>query len=313
MSTSKLVSVIIPTFNRRELLESAIQSVLNQTYSNLEVLVIDDCSNDDTSNYINSIEDTRVQYYRNRKTLFAPQCRNVGILKAKGEFIAFLDDDDIWLPNKLEHQIPLFEDNSVGLVYSSISLFYEDYNISYDTTPQKEGRIYKDMLIKNYIGGTVSVVIRKKSLEALNTEEMFDLNFPAREEYDLWIRLSKTCKVKYVSEPLVVAYYRNNISRISTNVNNYIQAIEILNNKYSEELQKMLTPDDQKERLYFQQFFLGSQAIKIGNSRLARKYFFKAIKLNISVKAITSYLISLLGAKAVIVSRIYFDKIKSTR
>ncbi|NQV50334.1 MAG: glycosyltransferase family 2 protein [Candidatus Marinimicrobia bacterium] len=308
MSDPKLVSVIIPTFNRRALLEQAIQSVLNQTYINIEVMIIDDCSTDDTASYVQSISDTRVRYFRNEQTLFAPESRNVGILKAEGDFIAFLDDDDKWLPTKLERQIPLFDDEAIGLVYSSITLFYEDYNFSYNTTPQMEGAIYKDMLIKNYIGGTVSVVVRKEHLNSLGSQTFFDLDFPAREEYDLWIRLSRICQVKFVSEPLVVAYYRNNISRISSDVSNYERAITLLNSKYAEIITRNLTEAEIQTRIFNQNFFLGSQSIKIGNPKLARKYYFRAFMGKKSPKALVSFILSFFGAKIVIMSKYYFDK-----
>ena len=310
MKNELLVSVIIPTHNRKNLLKKAINSVLNQTYQNFEIIIVDDCSTDGTKDYVLSLKDGRIKYFRNEKNLYAAASRNVGIRNSNGEFIAFLDDDDEWFPQKLEKQIPLFENEKVGIVYSSITLFFEAYNFSYDTNPIVRGNVYKDMLIKNYIGGTVSVIVRKKALQELISSIWFNPDYPAREEYDLWIRLTKNWQVDYVREPLVQAYYRKNCNRISSDVNNYVKGIELLNTNYLKETEKLLTKKEKMKRNSIQQFFLGSQAIKLGNTTLARKYYCKAFRINRNKKAFISYFLCFFGAKAVLNSRYYFDKIK---
>jgi len=149
-----LVSVIIPTYNRKALLDIAINSVLNQTYQNFEIIIVDDNSNDGTDNYINKINHDNIQYIKNKETMYAPKSRNIGISHSKGDLIAFLDDDDEWYPDKLEKQVKLFLDSDVGLVYGGIDLFFEDYKLSYPTSPKLKGAIYKNMLIKNHIGAS---------------------------------------------------------------------------------------------------------------------------------------------------------------
>jgi hypothetical protein len=166
--------------------------------------------------------------------------------------------------------------------------------------------IYKDLLIKNHIGGTVSVVLRRETISDFSEYKYFDSNFKAREEYDLWIRISKKWEADYISEPLVVAYYRNNLNRISTNVDNYISAIKLLNEKYNNEVDILLSDKKKIERLFFQNFFLGSQAIKINNSKLARKYYLKAFKFRKSIKLLIIYLVSFFGAKFILKLRYYF-------
>ena len=102
-----LISVVIPTYNRKHLLQKAIASVLNQTYSNFELIVVDDCSTDSTEHFMKSLSDKRIRYIKHEKTKHASASRNTGIQLSKGEFIAFLDDDDRWLPTKLEKQLKL--------------------------------------------------------------------------------------------------------------------------------------------------------------------------------------------------------------
>ena len=309
MKSDCLVSVIIPTHNRKDLLKISINSVLNQTYQNIEIIVVDDFSTDGTKDFILSLRENRIRYFKNETNLYAAESRNIGIKYSKGEFIAFLDDDDEWLPEKLEKQIPLFNNDQVGIVYSSINLFFETYNFSYKTVPTKKGYIYKSLLIKNYIGATPSVMVRKQAIKDIKDHKFFNSIFPAREEYDLWIRISKNWEIDYVKEPLVKQYYRNDIKRISTNINNYVNAINLLNLEYDTEVKQMLTEKEQRMRLFFQQFFMGSQAIKIGNSKLARKYYLSAFKIDRKLKAIISYVLSFFGARIVIISRYYFDRI----
>ncbi|RLF83553.1 glycosyl transferase, partial [Thermococci archaeon] len=103
------VSVIIPTYNRANLLKRAIASVLNQTFTDFELIVVDDASPDNTPEVVRSINDGRIRYVRLKKNSGGPVARNTGIRKARGRFIALLDDDDEWLPNRLELQIKKFE------------------------------------------------------------------------------------------------------------------------------------------------------------------------------------------------------------
>ena len=114
-----LVSVIIPTRNRVEMLCRAVNSVLSQTFDNLECIVVDDESHDNTEKVINSFEDDRLKYFRHEKNKGASAARNTGIRQSQGEFIAFLDDDDEWLDEKLEKQVNLLENlpSKYGMVY----------------------------------------------------------------------------------------------------------------------------------------------------------------------------------------------------
>src|ERR1700737_4457090 len=114
------VSVIIPTYNRAELLRSAIISVLTQIFQDFEVIVVDDASRDNTQNVVHSFNDRRIRYIRNGMNKGDAVARNVGITNSSCEYIAFLDDDDEWLPEKLEKQINLLENSSpnVGVVHT---------------------------------------------------------------------------------------------------------------------------------------------------------------------------------------------------
>ncbi len=303
-----LVSVIIPTYNRRNLLDNSIKSVLNQTYKNFEIIIIDDNSNDGTYEYIKKINHDKIQYIKNKETMYAPRSRNIGISHSKGDLIAFLDDDDEWYPNKLEKQIKLFQDSDVGLVYGGIDLFFEDYSLSYSTSPELKGDIYKNMLIKNYIGATPSVVIRRDILNNVCSKEneYFDPSFPARQDYDLWVRITEKCNVDFVRKPVLKQYYRNSIKRISSNVDNHIKAHHLLDQKYKFSIESILSSSDKKERLISQYLFLGAQSIKINKRKLATKYYLEAFKIKRDIKSLIMYFVSFFGPKLMIKLRSWF-------
>lgn len=302
-----LISVIIPTYNRCRLLEKAIESVLLQTYKKFEIIIIDDCSTDKTEELIKGFKDDRIKYYRNETSLYAAASRNRGIQKSSGEFISFLDDDDMWMPEKLEKQINKFKNNqNLGLVYGGVKIIFENQNLTYINQPKVSGDIYKKMLIKNHIGVTPSVLIKRS---VFNKIGLFDTTFPAREEYDLWIRIAKEYEIDYVDEPLLISYVRINLDRISSNLNNYIEANNLLNEKYQVEINNNLTYKEISIRLAEQKSLLGAQAIKINNKKLAIRYFWHSMKKKPSLKTFLTMCVSLFGFKATIIARKIYGKI----
>ena len=114
------VSVIIPTYNRAEFLRLAITSVLNQTFQDFEIIVVDDASEDHTHEVMNNLNDKRIKYIRHEVNKRVSAARNTGVLHSSGDYIAFLDDDDEWLPSKLQRQVALLEDSTstCGGVYT---------------------------------------------------------------------------------------------------------------------------------------------------------------------------------------------------
>ena len=119
MNNQPLVSIIMNCYNGQQYLKEALNSVLKQTYQNWELIFWDNCSEDRSSLIFEEFNDNRFKYFLANKHTTLYQARNLAIQKSNGSFVAFLDTDDMWLPNKLEKQIPLFDDNSVGLVYGN--------------------------------------------------------------------------------------------------------------------------------------------------------------------------------------------------
>lgn len=200
--TPGLVSVIVPVYNRENLVGKTIESILDQTYPNIEVIAINDGSTDGSLDVLT--------FYANRypeKIVIVDQqnagqvrARNNGMQYARGEYIAFLDSDDTWERQKLAKQLPLFKGN-VGLVYCGIHEIDADDRVL-NTVPCEAGMrgdIYQQLLIKNRMtGGTV--VVSRKAIEAVGC---FDETFQAAENWDLWIRIAHLFAVEYVNEPLL--------------------------------------------------------------------------------------------------------------
>ncbi len=113
-----LVSIIMPSWNTEKFIAETIQSVIDQTYTNWELLIVDDCSSDNTDKVVASFKDNRIKYFHNEKNSGAALTRNKALREAQGEWIAFLDSDDLWMPEKLEHQIEFMKKNGYSLSFT---------------------------------------------------------------------------------------------------------------------------------------------------------------------------------------------------
>lgn len=200
-----LVTTVIPTHNRAHFLERSIRSVLNQTYRNIELIVVDDCSTDDTESLIGTIADDRLRYIKLETKAGAPAARNVGVQEARGSYIAFQDSDDEWLPEKLELQMGLLHSASpaVGLVYSKfnklkngqLSCFPDDIFL-----PQ--GKILASLLKGNLVG-TPTMVVR---CECFSTLGLFDEKLKRFQDWEFVIRAAASYEFCAIDQPLVTVY-----------------------------------------------------------------------------------------------------------
>lgn len=205
-NTPPQVSIIIPTYNRRHVIQRALKSILEQTYQDFEIIIIDDCSSDNTEHVISPIRDSRIKYMRLDKQKGAAFARNVGIREAQGCYIGFADSDDEWHSFKLQKQIDYLmkSDGQTGLVYSSVwrvkdgckRLFPAECR--HNTVPMY---IHEKLLYRNFI--TIHVLLRRECLEKAG---LFDENLPRLQDWDLWLRISKYYKVGFLPEPLATVY-----------------------------------------------------------------------------------------------------------
>jgi len=195
------VSVIIPTYNRGALLRRAIESVLNQSFDDFEVLVIDGAMSESTRELVRSFGDGRLRYVPQQGKGIA-NARNLGVLKARGEFIAFLDDDDRWRMDKLERQLEAFRElpRDYGLIYTAFTYYYlEREKVLGIKHPKASGNVYRHLL-KDNITGTSTIMVRR---ECFKRAGLFRENFPTCEDWDMWLRMSRICRFGAIDEPLV--------------------------------------------------------------------------------------------------------------
>lgn len=207
MSTP-LVSVVIPTYNRKEFLQEAINSVVNQTYSNIEIIVVDDGSH---TNYAETIckQFTNCYYYKKENGGIS-SARNFGIEKTTGEFIAFLDDDDVWRTYKIKEQLNAFKEHwDVDLVHSSVEVIDVDGNLTGSVIAAAKNKAHKrsGYVFWNALGSWMvkspTPLIRRKVFES---NLRFDETLKASEDLDFYNRFFYWHKIFYISKPL--AFYR---------------------------------------------------------------------------------------------------------
>ncbi len=195
------VSIIMNCFNGSDYLKNSLKSVIEQTYQNWELIFWDNQSTDNSAKIFLSYNDNRFKYFLSKEHTPLAEARNLAIKNSVGELIAFLDVDDFWLPEKLESQIKLFDDKSVGLSYSNFYLYFQDKKhskISYSKI-QPSGFIINKLLI-NYNIAFLTVILRKQAYEDLN--EKFNPKFSVIEDLDIILRISLEWKIKYLNSPL---------------------------------------------------------------------------------------------------------------
>jgi len=224
---NSLVSVIIPTYNRLELLKRAIESVKNQSYSNMEIIIIDGSTNNETQLFLE--HNNQLTYIKNKKN-HSNVLRNIGINASNGKLLAFLDDDDTWESTKIEKQVKIFKNNNISLCYTGKNIIDKNENkIKYSYKKPKFNSILNAIMWDNFIGSTSSIMINQKTINAIG---MFDENLPALQDYDLCIRICEKFNVLGIDEPLVNYYYNYSKKQISEININFNLASQIINDKY---------------------------------------------------------------------------------
>lgn len=260
-----LVSVVIPTFNRAHLIRRALDSVLAQTYKNLDIIVVDDASTDDTEVVIRSYEDSRIRYVRLEHNRGGSAARNVGLRLSKGEYIAFLDSDDEWVADKVRRHLDVFQAHpECHIVYSAVKTVYPDGSVFVRHLDGPEGRIFDRLMVRNVVGPTSAFVIKRECFERVGG---FDESLPSSQDYDLWLRLAKHYQFKKISEPLVVYHWHGN--QISTNMEAKWRGMLAILEKYRDDLR--MYPFAHAEKHYrLGRFLLNHGHMSEGRRHLAR-------------------------------------------
>jgi glycosyltransferase involved in cell wall biosynthesis len=233
MKKSHFFTVVIPTYNRADLVKETIESVLSQTFKDFELIVVDDHSSDNTKEIVESFNDKRIIYALNDRRKGASGARNTGIFMANGSWVAFLDSDDIWLPEKLEMVYSKIQqsDETVGLIYNGLAYYDFDKNREVKVVvPAKEGYVQSDLFISNFIGTYSVVTIQTELLLRVNG---CDETIYHSEDTDLYMRILGLCKIAFIDKTLT--YYRyTNTDRLTTkwDQKEKLNAYIMLTNKY---------------------------------------------------------------------------------
>lgn len=212
MNTKPSVSIIMPAYNAEKTISDSIQSVLNQTYTDWELIIINDGSSDSTSSIVGAYPDSRIILLEQQNSGVA-EARNNGIKHARGNMIAFLDSDDLWLETKLEKFMSYAATHHfTGLIYSKMRYFNENPEKSLPYAPWEafhESSPYNNLLLVDYIP-TLTVMVNKRIFDEVG---LFDKNFFGTEDWDMWLRIVKKYPIAFISEEL--SLYRNHESGIS--------------------------------------------------------------------------------------------------
>lgn len=208
------ISIIIPAYNAEKTILATIASVQKQTFTDWELIVINDGSVDKTLEVLNTIKEPRMQVYSYTNGGVSV-ARNLGINHASGEYIAFLDADDLWTPDKLEMQLEALKQNpEADVVYSWAYYLYEQKNLIKPSQPiYFQGDVFADLLIGDFIISCSNCLITKQAIEAVGE---FDPEVPGAADWDYWLRLAKDWQ--FVVVPKYHVYYRFSLESMQSNV-----------------------------------------------------------------------------------------------
>lgn len=301
-----LLSIVIPTYKRSDLLSRAIQSVLKQTYQNVEVLVVNDnISPDDEYSQklyelIDNIKDDRVRLISQPKHINGAAARNAGIKEAKGEYIAFLDDDDYWEPNKVETQLKQFKELGPewGMV-TCLNIIRKGDQIVGATLPYRDGDMFLDVLERRIGIGTGSPLIRRNALDSVG---YFDEALIRHQDLQLFANLTSQYKVKLVKQ------YLHNIETSDGRNRPDPDKLKKIKQEYYSSIKGLLdrlTPSQQRRVMCLNDFETAYALIKCGDKK-------KGLKMGLRVlqSPVTTYLAAERSFRKVLEKKMYKPLLK---
>ncbi len=252
------VSVIVPTFNRASVLPRAIESVLNQTYDDFELIIVDDASTDDTESVVTNFDRDEINYIKLQENKGANAARNRGIHEAHGEFISFLDSDDEYLPHRLETSVNVLKQSSDSIVGVFHSYEYvqdgEIQNISH--VPKKKVEL-KDLISENLIGGLSCTMFRSKVIKEIGG---LDESLPSSQDYDLYLRIAQNYDI--IGIPEILSKYYSNEEGIRDNYDLICEGQDRLLNKH-----KDILSDERISRHHYSRAFYHASKGEISDTQ----------------------------------------------
>ena len=224
------ISVIIPAYNCEKTIQKTIKSVLNQSFADFELIIINDDSQDSTLNIISKIADSRIQIF-SYSHAGGNVSRNCGIKHSVGEFVSFLDADDLWTPDKLMSQYKALQENPEAAVAYSWTDYIDENGefLLFGTHFTANEDVYENLLVTNFLENGSNPLIRREALIELNG---FDESLVAAQDWDMWLRLAR--KFNFVAVPSVQILYRVSANSLSSNLARQEKAcLQVLDKAYS--------------------------------------------------------------------------------
>lgn len=268
--TAVKVTVVIPTYNRADFLAEAVDSVLNQTWKDLEILVVDDGSTDRTREVM-ARYGKRLKYFY-KKNEGPSSARNVGIREAMGTYVAFLDSDDVWDPEKLSIQMEFMRK------HPEIKLVCTD-SCEIDSSESREGKLKRDLmgslfslLYSNSFIRTSTVLMNKACFQEVG---YFDERYQSAEDYDVWLRVARRYPIAYLSRPLV--RYRKHEGNVSHDkITLRRNALSVLEAHYDP---KEISARTYRTRMSNLHLYFGRAYLRLGDTEMARRSFDRSLRL----------------------------------
>ena len=273
-----LVSIIVPVYNAEIYLRECLDSLINQTYKNIEIIVVDDCSTDNTLKNLKSIKDKRLRIVKLEKNSGACAARNKGIDEAKGKYIAFQDSDDLWHDDKLESQLSFMKDNKALVSFCNFNKMNEKNEVKTQfPIGVKEGVISYLELLNKSISSTQCIIVHKKCLNNVR----FDEKLPRLQDWDFTLELAKKYDVYHYDKVLVDVFIQPN--SISKNPEKGIKALKIIKEKNEEAIltNKMIN--------YNWNIYMGYYVL--GTKNNPTTYYGKALKIHFNFVLFIMYLL----------------------
>ena len=212
-----VVSIVIPSYNRANLIGRAIKSVLAQTMQYFELIIVDDGSSDNTQLVVQSCGDERIHYLRHEHNLGQNMALNTGVRAARGHYVAFLDLDDEWLPEFLEKVVSRFqEDENLGAVYTRANAILPGGKIIQGFPFHLQGSVYKEALAQGYLSYMITIVVKKESFDQLGALP-FDPEFTICQDDDFCFRIAKRFCIGLITTPLAIIHSDGGDERLIAN------------------------------------------------------------------------------------------------
>ncbi|GIU18124.1 MULTISPECIES: glycosyltransferase [unclassified Shewanella] len=282
------VSVVMPIYNVEAFVQDAITSVLNQSFKHFELLLINDCSPDNSLSICKQFNDPRIKIIEHEQNQGLAAARNTGIRHAIGQYVAFIDSDDMWHREKLQqHVTHLDQAPEVGISFCrSLFMNFQGQKINIYQMPQLTNIEASDLLCRNPVGNGSAPVIRRETLsdirfQALNKHQAhscyFDENFRQSEDIECWLRIVTTTHWKIEGIPAPLTFYRLNAQGLSADLKKQYASWENMINKAKGYAPKLLAQHEAKARAY-QLRYIARQAIRNKDGKEAVKYLHLALK-----------------------------------